>query len=112
MLSWGISRVARSTTVPGWSRRLGTLTDEVRSDTTFHIPVVDFSTFRNPRSPVDKERIAREVVGAFKEVQVDPLSSCLSNVTGSFQVGFVYLKGHGVSNMVVKDVFQKVIAMC
>ena len=71
MLRWGVTRVARCTFVPALNRRIATFTDEVRSDSTFHIPIVDFSAFRNAKSPVDKERTARKIVGAFKEVQFE-----------------------------------------
>ncbi|KAF8517875.1 hypothetical protein JB92DRAFT_2904814 [Gautieria morchelliformis] len=71
------------------ARGLVTLADQVRSDSTFHIPIVDFGSFRHGKSPAEKERTAKEIVGAFQEV------------------GFVYLKNHGVSATIVKDAFQK-----
>ncbi|KAF8529100.1 Clavaminate synthase-like protein [Hysterangium stoloniferum] len=70
-------------------RTLTTLADEVRSDATFRIPIVDFQGFRHATSTGEKARIADAIVGAFKEV------------------GFVYIKNHGIPDAVVKDTFQK-----
>ncbi|KIJ56760.1 hypothetical protein M422DRAFT_149016 [Sphaerobolus stellatus SS14] len=70
-------------------RRFATLADEVRSDDTFHIPIVDFGKFRYAKDDVEKQEAARQVVGAFKEV------------------GFVYLKNHGIENATVKNAFKK-----
>jgi hypothetical protein len=40
----------------------------VKSDETFHIPVVDFGKFLNPRGPGNRNTTANEIVAAFKEV--------------------------------------------
>ncbi|KAF8591483.1 Clavaminate synthase-like protein [Ramaria rubella] len=96
MLGRSISRVVHQVIHPVqvvlpsvWTRCLATLADDVRSDATFHIPVVDFSRFRNARSTAEKENTANEVVGAFKEV------------------GFVYLKHHGIPDIIIKQAFQQ-----
>ncbi|KAG8871441.1 hypothetical protein FRC20_010549 [Serendipita sp. 405] len=70
-------------------RRMATLAEEVRSDDTFHIPVVSFSKFRNAQSKAEREQTAQEIVTAFKEV------------------GFVYLKDHGISSGTVNNAFTK-----
>ncbi|KAG8812348.1 hypothetical protein FRC17_002065 [Serendipita sp. 399] len=70
-------------------RRMATLAEEVRSDDTFHIPVVSFSKFRNAQSKAEREQTAQEVVTAFKEV------------------GFVYLKDHGISSDTIQNAFTK-----
>lgn len=41
---------------------------EVKSDETFHIPVVDFGKFLKPSGPGDRKATANEIVTAFKEV--------------------------------------------
>ncbi|KZT43064.1 Clavaminate synthase-like protein [Sistotremastrum suecicum HHB10207 ss-3] len=71
------------------TKTFASLAEEVRSDSTFHIPVVDFSKFRRARDKAEKKRSADEVVTAFKEV------------------GFVYLKDHGISDEVVQNTFIK-----
>lgn len=70
-------------------RRLATLAEEVLRDETFHIPVVTFSKFRNAKSTAEREQTAQEVVNAFKEV------------------GFVYLKDHGIPQSVVDNAFKQ-----
>ena len=67
MLRFGISHIA---TAPTWTRSLATLAHEARYDSTFHIPIVDFSSFRNAKSPIDQQRTARQVVDAFKKVLI------------------------------------------
>ncbi|KIM26349.1 hypothetical protein M408DRAFT_330697 [Serendipita vermifera MAFF 305830] len=70
-------------------RCLATLAQEVLRDETFHIPVVSFSKFRKAKSSAEKEQTANEVVTAFKEV------------------GFVYLKDHGISPEVIDNAFKQ-----
>ena len=41
---------------------------EVKSDETFHIPIVDFGKFLKPSGPSDRSTTANEIVMAFKEV--------------------------------------------
>ena len=41
---------------------------EVKSDETFHIPIVDFGKFLKPSGPGDRNAAAHEIVMAFKEV--------------------------------------------
>ena len=45
---------------------------EVKSDETFHIPVVDFGEFLNPSGSGDRNATANEIVRAFKEVGYVP----------------------------------------
>jgi len=71
------------------SRGLATLAQDVKSDATFRIPVVDLTKFRTSHSKADQRYTADEVVTAFKEV------------------GFVYLSGHGIPEATVKNVFSK-----
>lgn len=59
----------------------------------FRIPVVDFAKFRYATNQNDKQNTADEIVNAFKEV------------------GFVYLKGHGISSHTVQNVFRKVLLL-
>ena len=61
-------------------RSLATLADEVRSDASFHIPVVDFSKFRNAKSAAEKEDTSSEIVAAFKEV----CYACMPYVRGAW----------------------------
>jgi len=92
-------------------RGLATLADEVRSDDTFHIPVVDFGKYLCAQSAAEKEKTASEVVGAFKEASETfffLLALLVDNFGVGIQVGFVYLKNHGVPDAAVKNVFQKV----
>ncbi|TFY69974.1 hypothetical protein EVJ58_g83 [Rhodofomes roseus] len=51
---------------------------DVKSDTTFRIPIIDFSKFRSATSLSEKRRTADEIVSGFKEV------------------GFIYLEKHGI----------------
>jgi len=55
----------------------------------FHIPVIDFKTFRRPSSPYEKKETADSLVSAFKES------------------GFTYLTGHGIPEATLKHVFGK-----
>lgn len=41
---------------------------EVKSDETFHIPIVDFGKFLKPSGRGDRNATAHEIVMAFKEV--------------------------------------------
>ncbi|KAG8901880.1 hypothetical protein FRB99_005020 [Tulasnella sp. 403] len=68
-------------------RCLATLAERTRSDDTFGIPVVDFGKFRS--SEAGKKDTAKEIVDAFKEV------------------GFVYLKNHGVDERKISNAFLK-----
>ncbi|TDL29219.1 Clavaminate synthase-like protein [Rickenella mellea] len=70
-------------------RYLASLAQDVRSDATFRIPVVDFGKFKSASSGAQKRQTADEIVTAFKEV------------------GFVYLSNHGIPEPVVKNVFEK-----
>ena len=45
---------------------------EVKSDETFHIPIVDFGRFLRPSGPGDRNATANEIVMAFKEVGYVP----------------------------------------
>ncbi|KAH7911550.1 hypothetical protein BJ138DRAFT_1125933 [Hygrophoropsis aurantiaca] len=72
----------------GWGR-YSTLAEDVRSDSTFRIPLIDFSKFRNATSLTEKRRTADEIVSGFKEV------------------GFIYLTGHGISSEIVDRVYSK-----
>ncbi|KIM91132.1 hypothetical protein PILCRDRAFT_1333 [Piloderma croceum F 1598] len=64
-------------------------TQDVKSDSTFRIPLIDFSKYREASSLSEKRRTADEIVNGFKEV------------------GFVYLSGHGIRSDTVKTVFEK-----
>jgi len=66
-----------------------TLAERTRSDSTFGIPVIDFAPFRLAEDTSDKRQTANELVTAFKEV------------------GFVYLKNHGIESDVVDNAFDK-----
>ena len=67
------------------------ISQEVRSDDTFRIPVIDFSRFASVSATTQQRReTAKEIVTAFKEV------------------GFVYLKNHGIGEDVVNNAFKKV----
>ncbi|KIM68908.1 hypothetical protein SCLCIDRAFT_1209126 [Scleroderma citrinum Foug A] len=66
-----------------------TLAEDVRSDATFRIPLIDFSAFRIVSSLSEKRRIADDVVNGFKEV------------------GFIYLTGHGVQPEMIENVYTK-----
>jgi hypothetical protein len=74
MLSTRIPHLLRST--PFTKRLLVTLAPQ--DNKTFHIPVVDFSKFRDATALSEKKATAQSVVAAFKES------------------GFVYLSGHGL----------------
>ncbi|KAL4076177.1 hypothetical protein J3A83DRAFT_4490152 [Scleroderma citrinum] len=62
-----------------------TLAEDVRSDATFRIPLIDFSAFRIASSFSEKRRIADDIVNGFKEV------------------GFVYLTGHGIQPKTIEN---------
>lgn len=70
-------------------RRLATLADEVRDDRSFHIPIIGFQQWQQAQSQDDKKAVASQVVSAFKEV------------------GFVYLRGHGIPSAVVSNAFKQ-----
>jgi len=70
-------------------RGLATLAEDVKSDSTFRIPLIDFSRFRAATSQAEKRRTAEEIVNGFKEV------------------GFIYLDKHGIPDSTVKHAFQK-----
>ncbi|KAG1846774.1 hypothetical protein DFJ58DRAFT_892104 [Suillus subalutaceus] len=57
-------------------RYSSTLAEDVRSDSTFRIPLIDFAAYKQATSLAEKRRIADDIVNGFKEV------------------GFVYLTGH------------------
>ncbi|EGO02062.1 hypothetical protein SERLA73DRAFT_177782 [Serpula lacrymans var. lacrymans S7.3] len=75
------------------TRNLSTLAQDVRSDSTFRIPLIDFSNFRNAKSYGEKRRVADEVVNGFKEV------------------GFVYLTGHGIPKETIDQAFSQSAAL-
>ncbi|KAI9574757.1 hypothetical protein HD554DRAFT_2166216 [Boletus coccyginus] len=66
-----------------------TLAQDVRSDSTFRIPVIDFSAFRADVALSERRRVADDIVNGFKEA------------------GFVYLSGHGISGDVINSVYRK-----
>ncbi|KAF9226668.1 Clavaminate synthase-like protein [Gyrodon lividus] len=70
-------------------RKYNTLAEDVRSDSTFRIPLIDFSAFRAANSLSAKRRVADDIVNGFKEV------------------GFVYLTGHGISGDMIDNVYKK-----
>lgn len=70
-------------------RYSSTLAEDVRSDSTFRIPLIDFAAYKQATSLADKRRIADDIVNGFKEV------------------GFVYLTGHVIEPETVNHVFQK-----
>ncbi|KIJ69981.1 hypothetical protein HYDPIDRAFT_171907 [Hydnomerulius pinastri MD-312] len=70
-------------------RKYSTLAEDVRSDSTFRIPLIDFSAFRTATSLSEKRRIADDIVNGFKEV------------------GFVYLTGHGIAGDTIDNVYKK-----
>ena len=65
-------------------------TQDVRSHSTFRIPIIDFSAFRANTAPAEKRRVADDIVNGFKEA------------------GFVYLSGHGIPEDVIDNVYKKV----
>ncbi|PVG04208.1 Clavaminate synthase-like protein [Serendipita vermifera] len=89
MFARNVRHVFIQTRVVRPQRRLATLAEEVLRDETFHIPVVSFAKFRQSNSIAEKTQTANEVVTAFKEV------------------GFVYLKDHGVAEGVIDNAFKK-----
>ncbi|KAF8138387.1 hypothetical protein EV363DRAFT_1427310 [Boletus edulis] len=66
-----------------------TLAEDVRSHSTFHIPIIDFSAFRANTALSEKRRVADDIVNGFKEA------------------GFVYLSGHGIPGDVIDNVHKK-----
>ncbi|KAF8842759.1 Clavaminate synthase-like protein [Paxillus ammoniavirescens] len=80
-----LSRDLRSLT----RQKYSTLAEDVRSDSTFRIPLIDFSAFRAATSLSEKRRVADDIVNGFKEV------------------GFVYLTGHGISGDMIDNVYTK-----
>ncbi|KAG1815625.1 uncharacterized protein BJ212DRAFT_1481393 [Suillus subaureus] len=71
------------------SRYSSTLAEDVRSDSTFRIPLIDFAAYKRATSLAEKRCIADDIVNGFKEV------------------GFVYLTGHVIEPGTVDRVFQK-----
>lgn len=63
---------------------------DAKSDTTFRIPLIDFSKYRAAASLSEKRRTADEIVSGFKEV------------------GFIYLDNHGIPESTIRHTFQKV----
>jgi hypothetical protein len=74
MLSARISRLVQPT--PLTKRLLATLTTQ--DNKALHIPVIDFSRFRDATASSEKKATAQSIVAAFKAS------------------GFVYLSGHGI----------------
>lgn len=70
-------------------RHNSTLAEDVRSDSTFRIPLIDFAAYKQATSLAEKRCIADDIVNGFKEV------------------GFVYLTGHVIEPETVERVFQK-----
>ncbi|KAG8218562.1 hypothetical protein J3R82DRAFT_4203 [Butyriboletus roseoflavus] len=70
-------------------QRYSTLAEDVRSDSTFRIPIIDFSAFRATAALSEKRRVSDDIVNGFKEV------------------GFVYLSGHGIPGDVIDNVYRK-----
>lgn len=70
------------------SRGYGTLTEDVQLDSTFRIPLVDFSAFRSGITS-GRRQVADDVVRGFKEV------------------GFIYLTGHGIPSETIENVYKK-----
>ena len=75
MLSESI-RLARLTKATIPTRRLSSIAQNDHK--TFHIPVIDFSRFREAHAKSEKKDTADRIVSAFKDS------------------GFVYLSGHGI----------------
>ncbi|KAG8990447.1 hypothetical protein FRB94_000302 [Tulasnella sp. JGI-2019a] len=71
------------------SRSLATLAEKTRSDATFTIPVIDFGKFISSDDASAKKSTAKDVVDAFKEV------------------GFVYLKNHGIPQSKIDTAFHQ-----
>ncbi|KAH0839850.1 hypothetical protein J3R83DRAFT_800 [Lanmaoa asiatica] len=65
------------------------LIQDVRSDSTFRIPIIDFSALRATATLSEKRRVSDDIVNGFKEV------------------GFVYLSGHGIPGDVIDSVYKK-----
>ncbi|KAI0068721.1 Clavaminate synthase-like protein [Artomyces pyxidatus] len=72
-----------------WTHGLATLASEAPVDSSFRIPVIDFSKYLHATSLAEKRRTADEVVNGFKEV------------------GFIYLDGHGIPASKVNQAFAK-----
>jgi len=70
-------------------RNLANHAYDARSDQTFRIPLIDLSKYRHANSLSEKRKTAEEIVYGFKEV------------------GFIYLKGHGIPSSTVDNVFKK-----
>ncbi|KAG8883056.1 hypothetical protein FRB97_007321 [Tulasnella sp. 331] len=69
------------------SRLLSSLAEKTRSDATFTIPVIDFGKFISSGDASAQKSTAKDIVDAFKEV------------------GFVYLKNHGISQSKIQTAF-------
>jgi len=65
-----------------------------KDDSAVQIPLIDFSKFRKAASPAEKRQVSDELVQGFKDV------------------GFIYLKNHGIPESDIANVFQKVRAAC
>ncbi|KAF9464896.1 hypothetical protein BDZ94DRAFT_1161259 [Collybia nuda] len=65
------------------------LASTARSTQSFHIPVIDFTQFREATALSDRKRIADKIVSAFKES------------------GFIYLSGHGIPSATIQATFAK-----
>lgn len=85
MLSIRVSRLILVTT--STKRLLATLAQS--DNKSFHIPVIDFSKFREARVQSEKKHTAYDIVSAFKEC------------------GFVYLSGHGIPSDTIQMTFEK-----
>ena len=80
----------------------------MQSDSTFRIPLIDFSKYREANSMSEKRRTAGMSLFVFCVL----LSTCHITpdeiVNGFKEVGFVYLSGHGISSDTVQTAFEKV----
>ncbi|KAH9948356.1 Clavaminate synthase-like protein [Amylocystis lapponica] len=81
--------IRRLPTRPHPRRSLATLAEDVRSDSNFRIPLIDFSKFLTATSQAEKQHTADEIVNGFKEV------------------GFIYLDNHGIPDDLVRHTFHK-----
>ncbi len=91
LISWPCNaRTGIINEITRWHGHYSRIPQDVKSDATFRIPVVDLSKFRTSTSKSVRRETADEIVSAFKEV------------------GFVYLSEHGIPDDVVNNVFSKV----
>jgi hypothetical protein len=83
---------------------------DVKSDSTFRIPLIDFSKYREATSLSEKRRTAglspfvlsAVLYPTYRNFALDDI------VSGFKEVGFVYLSGHGINSHTVKNTFKRV----